>query len=574
MGRPITSAPVYARDFIGRSTEMAFLRERVQAAIDGEGSLTLLSGEAGAGKTRLLAELRSACSDLTAMSVVGQCLEFARSPYGPFSSLLDSMVAIFEPAAPPAPHLRTALRLLVPSLYLPTSESTGNEDLQRRWMFEAVRETFGRFSAKHPALLLLEDIHWADAGSLDLLRFLSPALIDLRICVIASYRSDAIDRQHPLHALLAEVDRGRSTFRVELPTLDDDAALALIDSAVPESGRLPAETRRQVCALGEGNPLFLEELVKSALQTLDVPAALPRSLDHAVQAHLAALPDDQVNLIETAAVIGRRFDARDLQRLSGAPASLVAAGLRSARDANILSADPREFESFQFRHELTRQIIAQHALPGLVRDVQRRIATELDGSREAATRAAELAYRWREAGEPQKAATYAEIAGDRAVETHAFADAAALYESALAQPGTDPAAPARMHKKAGHYCYLISELERADSHFRAAAKYYEESGNDRMLAEVCLDLAAVALRRSSLGDAVALSRRAVTLAEPLFPGDQILVRVLLNLAEYTAFSGDANEAAVSLDAVDRLSASLTPNESVGYYNDRAIVAFL
>src|ERR1700722_18021997 len=311
----LSSEPIYARAFVGRSDEMGVLEASFRDALDAAGSVTLVSGEAGAGKSRLVTEARAQFVHLIAVSAVGQCLAFARSPYGPFCELLQTLLAVFEPAAPPAPHLRTALRALVPTLHVPHTESTTNEDLQKRWMFEAVRETLLRFSAKHPALLVLEDLHWADAGSLDLLRFVAPALVDTRICVVGTYRSEGFDRRHPMHATLGEMERAHTTLRMELPVLDDAASLALIDSALPGRAPLAADVRRRICTLGEGNPLFLEELVKSAVELPDCAALeLPRSLEHAVHGHLAGLSDDQVAIVETAAVVGRRFGAADLQR--------------------------------------------------------------------------------------------------------------------------------------------------------------------------------------------------------------------------------------------------------------------
>ena len=574
--RGLKSAPIVARDFVGRADELEFLAERMLAAAEGEGSLTLVAGEAGSGKTRLFSELRSRGGSVVPISAFGQCLEFARSPYGPFCSLLQTMLAVFEPAAPPAPHLRTALRSLVPTLNLPVIENTDNEDLQKRWMFEAARETFMRFSAKHPALLVLEDLHWADAGSLDLLRFLAPALVDLRICLVGSYRGENLDRRHPLHVVLGDVSRGQGAFRFDLTPLSDDAALALIDSAVPEPLRLPAETRRQICALGEGNPLFLEELTKHAIELPDaVAAGLPSSLDHAVRARLVALPDDQVPIIEAAAVLGRRFSARELQRLTGAPEAAVQNALRTACNANVMSADPREVDWFQFRHELTRQIIAQQALPALVRGVHRQIASGLEAQRGGAeTHAAELTYRWREAGEPEKAAFYAEIAGDQAAANSAFADATAFYESSIGGGKGDADAIARVRRKAGHCHYLIGNLNEAIGHFEAAAEHFEAAHEPGMLARTYIDIAGVCLRRAAMVDAVAASQKAVALARPLYPVDTILLRALLNLSEYAAMSGDPAQAERCLDAADALEGTATAPETVVYHNARAVVAFL
>ncbi len=274
-------------------------------------------------------------------------------------------------------------------------------------------------------------------------------------------------------------------------------------------------------------------------------------------------------------MIGRRFNARDLERLTGAAGPAVQNALRAGCNANVLSADPRQVDWFQFRHELTRQIIGGHALPALVREVHRHVADSLEAVRGGAeTHATELAYRWREAGEPEKAAFHAEVAGDHAATFSAFADAAALYESSLAGLGLDAEAVARVGRKAGHAYYLIGNLDEADRHFAAAVGYYERSHNPGMLARTYIDMAGVALRRAAMGDAVGASQKAVALAGPLYPADPILLRALLNLAEYAAMSGDPAQAARCLDAADALDGVPTPSESVVYHNARAVVAFL
>jgi DNA-binding CsgD family transcriptional regulator len=571
----LSSEPIYARAFVGRSEEMGVLEARFRNALDAAGSVTLVSGEAGAGKSRLVTEARTQFVHLIAVSAVGQCLEFARSPYGPFCELLQTLLAVFEPAAPPAPHLRTALRALVPTLHVARAESTTNEDLQKRWMFEAVRETLLRFSAKHPALLVLEDLHWADAGSLDLLRFVAPALVDTRICVLGTYRSEGIDRRHPMHATLGEMERAHTTLRMELPLLDDVASLALIDSALPGRAPLAADVRRRICTLGEGNPLFLEELVKSAVELPDGAALeLPRSLEHAVHGHLAGLSDDQVAIVETAAVVGRRFGAADLQRLSGADAPATVAALRAACDANVLRADPRRFDGFQFRHELTRQIIYRNAAPDRLRSVHRTIAGTLESSSTDDASATELAYRWREAGEPVRAGHFAEIAGDYAYGIHAYADAAELFESASATQGLSDGAAARIHDKAARSLYFLGDLTNAERHQRLAAERFTACGKTGGLVRSHLHLASIALRRASVADAIASCRTAIDLARPLYPSNTVLSQALLNLSEYAVMSGDTALASESLDAADALGRARPPDEEVIYRHVRGVVAFL
>ncbi len=443
-------------------------------------------------------------------------------------------------------------------------------------MFEAVRETLLRFSAKHPALLVLEDLHWADAGSLDLLRFIAPALVDTRICVVGTYRSEGVDRRHPMHATLGAIERAHTTLRIDLPLLDDVASLALIDSALPSGVPLAANVRRRISALGEGNPLFLEELVKSAVELSEgAGLELPRSLEHAVHGHLAGLSDDQVAIVETAAVVGRRFSAADLERLSGADAPATAAAIRAARDANVLRADPRRFDGFQFRHELTRQIIYRHAPAERLRSVHRTIAGALEGkSVDDDVSATELAYRWREAGDPERAGHFAEIAGDHAYGIHAYADAAEQFESASTTPRLSDLAAARIHDKAARSLYFLGDLTNAERHQRVAAERFEACGEIGGVVRSYLHVASIALRRARVADAIASCRTAIDLARPLYPSNPVLSQALLNLAEYAVMSGDTVLASESLDAADALGRTRPPDEEVIYRHVRGVVAFL
>ena len=240
--------PVLCRPFIGRRQELAYLRERRLEAGLSHGGMVLVAGDAGVGKSRLIAEF---CKSLAyARWKVGQgaCLEFARPPYGPILEALAQVSAAKLELAAAA---------------------------TKREQFDSIVDRIGSIAARSALILVVEDLHWADAATLDLLAYLGPKLERMRVLVVASVRADELYPAHPSTNATAKIARSARAGRIDLGPLRGSDLRAFIDEALAGIP-LPEEERRAVAIAGDGNPFFTEELLKSAVEQSSLHAETQR----------------------------------------------------------------------------------------------------------------------------------------------------------------------------------------------------------------------------------------------------------------------------------------------------------
>ncbi|MFN2539023.1 MAG: AAA family ATPase [Mycobacteriales bacterium] len=330
---------------VGRDDELQRLLDAVTASREGRPAVVLLGGDAGVGKTRLLAQV---VAEAPAESTVlrGGCVDLGDVglPYLPFVEAFADLARQL-PAAVDVPGLGPLL---------PGAAAQGGE-LVRLQLFEAVVAALRAAGEVAPVLLVLEDLHWADASSRELLRFLVTRLRDERVALLASYRADDLHRRHPLVPLVAELGRLAGVDHVQLRPLDDDAVArhlaALVDLA-PDV--LAAVVRR-----AEGNAYFAEEL---ALAAVDTGEDLPTRLSEVLLARVERLAPETLALVRLAAVAGRRVDHTLLAAAGAATGLETDAALREAVAAHVLSVVHET--SFSFRHALMQETVYDDLLPG------------------------------------------------------------------------------------------------------------------------------------------------------------------------------------------------------------------
>ena len=294
------ASPSSPPPFVNRVRELATLRAELAAALAGQGRLVLLSGEAGIGKTALAAMLCREAADAGAHVLAGHCYDRTESPpYGPWLEFARRVRALPAPAnAPPIPRLDTA---------------TSQADL-----FAQARDFLTALTAQRPLLLLLEDLHWTDSASLDLLRFIAHGIGDMPLLLVATYRGEEVDRRHPLSSLVPLLVREAPTERLALRPLDAAAAQALVrarhDLAESAAHRLATYLMERT----EGNALFMTELLAqprggASLDRLEersytevlAQVPVPLLLKQIVDDRLARLGDETAALLAIAAVIGQ-----------------------------------------------------------------------------------------------------------------------------------------------------------------------------------------------------------------------------------------------------------------------------
>src|SRR5215218_638147 len=287
------------------------------------GSAVLLSGDAGVGKTRLLAELRDRADDAGWRVLVGHCLDFGESalPYLPFSEAFGRLATESPTVARTLVEASPAIARLMPArrvLRDQDSQESGAaldaaadaSTIERPELFAAIHGALEQLGRSAPLLLVVEDVQWADRSTREMLSFLFSRRFDSPVAVVASYRTDDLHRRHPLRTVAAEWARLPDVTRVELARLDDADVRALVHSLHPSA--LPERWMQGIVDRAEGNAFFTEELVQAAEAG---PEGLPEALADLLLVRLDRLDDDARLVVRAAAVSGRRVPHLLLERV-------------------------------------------------------------------------------------------------------------------------------------------------------------------------------------------------------------------------------------------------------------------
>jgi hypothetical protein len=403
--------------FVGRRQELGRLNAALARAADGQPAVVLIGGEAGVGKTRLVAEFAERAGAAGVRVLAGGCVRLGEDalPYVPFSEALRGLVRSLDPPAVDAlvGEGRAELARLVPDLGAPepAAQLRGSGDWTQARLFALVLGLLERLAGMAPLVLVVEDLHWADQSSLQLLSFLVHGLPQAPVVLVVTYRSDEPPGRHRLPPLLAELDRAASVERLELRRFDR-AELGVLLAGVlgqpPEPNLLD-----EVFARSEGNPFFAEELLAGGAP--GGRPALSATLKDLLLARVEVLPGPAREVARVAAAAGRRV--RD--RLLGAACSLkelaLLATLRELVAGQVLVADAAG-DGYAFRHALLQEVIDADLLPGERRRLHGILARTLAAHPELAggtpaERAAELAVHWYASGELTRALPAAVDAG-------------------------------------------------------------------------------------------------------------------------------------------------------------------
>ncbi len=332
-----------SRTLIGRDAELKEIasllgvRPRAGEGTDGsEPRAVLLSGDAGVGKTRLLTELRDLATADGWQVFAGHCLDFGDSalPYLPFSEVLGRMAAALPDVVDTAAGLHPALSRLQPGRRVLSSHEEGEPSaLDRADLFEAVHELLEEAAEKAPVLLVVEDAHWADHSTRDMLSFLFSRPFEGPVGVVASYRSDDLHRRHPLRAQVAEWSRFRGVERLQLQPLQASDVRTLISELHPAP--LGDEEIDDIVDRAEGNAFFVEELVGAAAG----PGRwVPAELADVLLVRLDRLDETARQVVRAASVAGRRVSHDMLAAAAGLDSAALDRGLRGAVETNVLVA--------------------------------------------------------------------------------------------------------------------------------------------------------------------------------------------------------------------------------------------
>jgi DNA-binding CsgD family transcriptional regulator len=408
---------------VGRDAELARLRALLQDAAAGRAVTGLVSGDAGIGKSRLVAEAMQIAERDGFIVLCGQCAEIGDSvPYLPFADAFR--------AAPP--HIEKAIKARpVLSRLLPDGDGQAHEGdwagLARQQMFGAVLSLLSEIAVDSPVLLVIEDLHWADATTRHLVTFLARMLHRERVAIIGTYRADDLHRRHPLRGVIAELLRLPMVALVELGPLPA-AALAEILSNVPNApSPLSAATLNSLVERAEGNAYYAEELLTASSCTEDTTGGtLPTGLAGLLLSRVERVSDEAQQVLRAAAVAGGGA-ADDLVRAaSGLPDDAYEAAVREAAGHQLLAPD--EPDGYRFRHALLREAVYGDLMPGERTRLHARLASLLAGVPGAA---AELAHHSMASHDIPGAFAASVLAGGEAEGIGAPAEAHRHYDRAL-----------------------------------------------------------------------------------------------------------------------------------------------
>jgi len=495
---------------IGRNAELTALQECLEAAARGQGGVVLLSGEAGIGKSRLVAELRRSAETFDFQPLAGQCFPTDRAcPYAPLLDLLGTFLAPLSPS-----QITTALgasaRALFPLLpeqvqHLPELASLPplpplDPEQEKRRLFTMLADVFTRTTTSQPLLLVIEDLHWSDESTLEFLLFFARKTAGHRLLVVLTYRSDEVHSL--LRSVLAQFDRERQRQEVILEPLSRTYTETFLRTILQGTRSLPAGMLDALFDLTEGNPFFLEEVLKALIVAGELVEGedgwrwkradtwhIPLSLHNAVELRLTRLSADARRILQLAAVAGRRFDfALLLQITRDDEASLVEL-MKEAIAAQLVVEESAE--QFTFRHALTQQAIAagllvreRRALHGTIAQTFEHLyATALDAH------LADLAYHYAEAERWSKAMEYATRAAEQAQALSAPRAAVEQWTRAMhAAQQLGQAASPTSYRTRGQAYEMLGDFEQAQADYERALQAARQEQEGHLEWQSLLDL--------------------------------------------------------------------------------------
>jgi tetratricopeptide (TPR) repeat protein len=533
---------------VGRESEMQRLADARDAARGGESRTVVVTGDAGLGKTRLATDLRRAAVERGMATMWGGCAEAELSlPYLPFLEAIGNHLAQTDLTSL-RPHLAAHRELawLFPQLGLEEPPRDPSDPVQGKLrLFEAVLALLRMCAEPDGLLLVLENLHWADASSRELLEYLVRRLLGSRVMLLATCRLDGLDRRHPLRVAVDQWRRAGLAERVDLVPLTTDRVGEMIRATVGVE-TVGLEVRRLLRERSEGNPFVLEEILKEALDRGAVSRhdpvwrqeslqrlRLPRTVRDSVLGRLAHLSDDAADVLRCASVLGRSFDYPLLVAISGCAQPEVQAALRTCVQQQLLEEDPDVDGQYRFRHSLTRESVYDDLLVPQRQDLHAAAADALRAR--PGTPDVELCQHLLAARREQEAVPLGLSAAGQALRAHAYEDAARLYERIL--PLVEDAERPDLVCRMGMACLLGGDVARAERHLVEGVQALEVLGRGRAAASYRLWLGRCHRERNRPDLAAAEYETARAVLEPDGPGEDLAL-AYVRLASAAIFELD------------------------------------
>jgi predicted ATPase/DNA-binding CsgD family transcriptional regulator len=535
----------------GRQQELAFLWQHFEEARAGHLRVALVTGEPGIGKTRLLRELAQRAEQQGATILRGGASEAeGMPPYLPFLEALGGYIRTLPQdrlraqTGQIAPILATIFPEVLLSLgELPASYPLPAEQTRLR-LYEAVGMFLAAIAGDTPLILLLDDLQWADPASLDLLSYIAQHQSTARLLILGAYRASELEQNPALGRVLLDLNRSRQLLVVSLGSLSQEEIILLSTHLL--GAPLDAAVGRLLYGQSEGNPFFAEELLSTwreantlrlaahvwTFQT-PLPQQVPAGIVGVVRQRLAHLSEQTVEILHTAAILGRTFDLALLAEVVGQPAEEIEELLLQATQAGLLR---EAAESFTFSHDKIRECLYAEVTPLRRKRLHGFIghALETQADQASAQQLASLAFHFARSGDRERGVRYALLAAEQAATASALEDALAHYRMALEllAPHDLQRGPILLHL--GETALMAGAEREAITTYEAAQTWFNQHANQQAAAQAAHGLGRAWARMEEHAKARAAFETALAWLQEV-PGPR-LVEVLVDLATLLAVS--------------------------------------
>jgi len=581
---PLRLTPAFA--FAGRARELATLRALLPRSI-GEGRrAAFLAGEPGSGKSRLVRELAGDVAAEGATVLYGDCDAVLGTPYGPFAAALEHLVRHADPETLRRHLGATAgeLTRLLPELEarvgpLP-APAASDGDTERHRLHTAVTDLLVGMGEEAPLMLVLEDVHWADASTLRLTRHLVRSGAAARMLLVATFRDADADVPAGLAEALVDVYRTEGVVRIRLGGLTQEEIAQFVRLA---AGVEPApEVRAALAELTGGNAFLITELwrelldaeairVESGSARLARPAgelAAPTTVREVVGQRLARLSPDANGVLALGAVAGADFELDTVRRTGVVPERVLLGAVDEAVRSGLLEEDPGRRLAYRFAHELVRRAVTERLSAAQKAEFHLLVAEALEARRphgDSRTALAALAYHYAAAapvGGVERAVDYNLLAADSAVRALAFGEAADRFGVALELGVRDAGERVEVMLRLGDACHRAGDADAALEAFRGAVELSRSLGDSDALARAAIGFEHASWR-PAMHDA-----GSVELLEEADAGleqddSELRALVLRGLARALELRGEPSRAALARDESIAMSRRRADSRTLG-----------